>query len=238
MAWPAGGVCGIQNNINTPRVLATDSVKWTGEGVAAVVAETPEQAADALEAIDVDWEPLPAVVDAEKAIQPGAPQLHENAPNNIVFEWTVGDKAGTDAAFANAEVVVRQRLVNQRLIPNSMETRGDIGRYEPGHRRVHDLDVEPDAAHPAAAAGRVRDRHPGAQDPLHQPRTSAAPSARRSSATRTWPWSCSPRKALGGRPVKWVEGRRENYQSTIHGRDHITYLEIAAKRDGESPASA
>ena len=64
--------------------------------------------------------------------QPGAPQLHENAPNNVVFEWTVGDKAGTDAAIDGAEVVVRQRIVNQRLIPNPMETRGDIGWYNPG----------------------------------------------------------------------------------------------------------
>ena len=67
MAWPAGGSAGLQNNVNTPRVLATDSVKWTGEGVAAVVADTPEQAVDALSAIDVDYEPLPSVVDAEKA---------------------------------------------------------------------------------------------------------------------------------------------------------------------------
>src|SRR5919107_6066428 len=102
MAWPAGGSSGIQNNVSTPRVLATDSVKWTGEGVAAVVAETPEQAVDALDAIAVDWEPLPAIVDAEKATQPGAPQLHENAPNNVVFTWTVGDKAGTDAAIDSA----------------------------------------------------------------------------------------------------------------------------------------
>jgi carbon-monoxide dehydrogenase large subunit len=107
MAWPAGGSAGIQNNVNTPRALATDSVKWTGEGVAAVVAETEAQAFDALDAIVVDYEPLPAVVDAEKATQPGAPQLHENAPNNVVFEWTVGDKAGTDAATDSAEVVVR-----------------------------------------------------------------------------------------------------------------------------------
>ncbi len=68
----------------------------------------------------------------EGASQPGAPQLHENAPNNVVFEWTVGDKAGTDAAIDGAEVVVRQRIVNQRLIPNPMETRGDIGWYNPG----------------------------------------------------------------------------------------------------------
>ena len=71
-------------------------------------------------------------MDAEAATQPGAPQLHENAPNNIVFVWPVGDKAGTDAAFEKAQVVVRQRIVNQRLIPNPMEVRGDIGRYDPG----------------------------------------------------------------------------------------------------------
>src|SRR4029077_15488568 len=128
----AGGVAGIRNNVNSPRVLATDSVKWTGEGVAAVVAETPEQDTDALEAIRVDWEPLPAVVDMEEAIAPGAPQLHENAPNNITFEWTVGDRDGTDHAIKQAEVVVRQRLVNHRLIPNPMETRGDVGLYNPG----------------------------------------------------------------------------------------------------------
>src|SRR3954470_3886851 len=132
MAWPAGGSAGIQNNISTPRTLATDSVKWTGEGVAAVVAESEAQAYDAIDAIAVDWEPLPAVVDAEKAMEPGAPQLHENAPNNVVFEWSVGDKAGTDAAVDRAEVVVRQRVVNQRLIPNPMEVRVNIGWYNPG----------------------------------------------------------------------------------------------------------
>ena len=66
--------------------------------------------------------PIYDAVDAEKATQPGAPQLHENAPNNIVFDWTVGDKDGTDAAFQNAEVVVKQRLVNHRLIPNPILT--------------------------------------------------------------------------------------------------------------------
>ena len=75
-AWPAGGSAGLQNNVNMPNVLAKDSVKWTGEGVAAVVADTPGHAQDALEAIDVGYEPLPAVVDVEKAMKPGAPQLH------------------------------------------------------------------------------------------------------------------------------------------------------------------
>ena len=153
MAWPAGGSAGLQNNVNTPRILATDSVKWTGEGVAAVVAETEAQAFDAIREIDVDYEPLPTVVDAEKATQPGAPQLHENAPNNIVFDWTVGDKDGTDAAFETP----RSSSSSARQPPPDPEPDGDPRRHrlvQPRHRRVHDLDVEPDAAHPAAAARR------------------------------------------------------------------------------------
>ena len=167
MAWPAGGSAGIQNNVNTPRTLATDSVKWTGEGVAAVVAETPEQAVDALEAIHVTWEPLPAVVDAEKATQPGAPQLHENAPNNIVFEWNVGDKAGTDAGDRRGR---GGRPPATRQPAADPEPDGGPRRHrpvQPRHRRIHDLDVEPDAAHRAAPADRLRDRHPRAQGSLH-----------------------------------------------------------------------
>ncbi len=232
MAWPAGGSAGLQNNVNMPRALATDSVKWTGEGVAAVVAETEAQAFDALDAIQVDWEPLPAVIDAEKALAEGAPQLHENAPNNVVFEWTVGDKAGTDAAVDGAEVVVRQRIVNQRLIPNPMETRGDIGWYNPGtdEYTIWNPSQAPHVQRLLLAAFVMG-------IPEHKIRC-ISPDIGGAFGTKV---PCYPdaalvlfaSKQLGGRPVKWVEGRRESYGSTIHGRDHITYLEIAGKRDGE-----
>ncbi len=232
MAWPAGGSAGLQNNVNTPRALATDSVKWTGEGVAAVVAETPAQAFDALEAIVVDWHPLPAVVDAEKAMEPGAPQLHENAPNNVVFEWSVGDKAGTDAAIDSAEVVVRQRIVNQRLIPNPMETRGDIGWYNPG---TDEYTIWMSSQTPHIQRLLLAAFVTGI--PEHKIRC-ISPDVGGAFGTKIFCYAdmalvMFASKALDGRPVKWVEGRRENYQSTIHGRDHITYLEIAGKRDGE-----
>jgi carbon-monoxide dehydrogenase large subunit len=116
----------IQNNVNTPRVLEIERVTHAGMGVAVVVAEDRYTAEDALSLIEVDYEPLPTVVDAEKTTQPGAPQLHENAPNNICMDWSCGNKEGTDAALKSAEVVVKQRLVNQRLIPNPMEPRGCI----------------------------------------------------------------------------------------------------------------
>ena len=232
MAWPAGGVAGIQNNVNTPRVLATDSVKWTGEGVAAVVAETAAQAVDALEAIVVDYEPLPVVVDAEAATQPGAVQLHENAPRNVVFEWTVGDKAGTDRAVDTAEVVVRQRIVNQRLIPNPMEVRGDIGWYNPG---TDEYTVWMSSQTPHIQRLLLTAFVTGI--PEHKVRC-ISPDVGGAFGTKIFCYAdmalvMFASKAIGGRPVKWVEDRRENYQSTIHGRDHITYLEIAGKRDGE-----
>ena len=232
MAWPAGGSSGLQNNVNTPRVLATDDVKWTGEGVAAVVAETPEQAMDALDGIQVDWDPLPAVVDAEKATQPGAPQLHENAPNNVVFEWQVGDKDGTDAAFENAEVVVRQRLVNQRLIPNPMEVRGDIGWYNPG---MDEYTVWMSSQTPHIQRLLLTAFVTGI--PEHKVRC-ISPDVGGAFGTKIFCYAdmalvMFASKLVGGRPVKWVESRRENYQSTTHGRDHITYVEAAATRDGE-----
>ncbi len=232
MAWPAGGSAGIQNNVNMPRALATDSVKWTGEGVAAVIAETAAQANDALEAIAVEWERLPAVVDVEKATADGAPQLHENAPNNVVFEWNVGDKPGTDAAVDAAEVVVRQRLVNQRLIPNPMEVRGDIGWYNPG---TDEYTVWMSSQTPHIQRLLLTAFVTGI--PEHKVRC-ISPDIGGAFGTKIFCYAdmalvMFASKAIGGRPVKWVETRRENYQSTIHGRDHVTYVEIAGTKDGE-----
>ena len=232
MAWPAGGASGIQNNVNTPRVLATDSVKWTGEGVAAVVAETAAQAQDALELIEVDWEPLPAVVDTEGATKDGAPQLHENAPNNVVFEWAVGDKDGTESAFANAEVVVKQRLVNHRLIPNPMEVRGDIGWYNPG---TDEYTIWMSSQTPHIQRLLVGIFTMGI--PEHKLRC-ISPDVGGAFGSKIFCYAdmalvLFASKRVDGLPVKWVETRRENYQSTIHGRDHITYVEAAATKNGE-----
>jgi carbon-monoxide dehydrogenase large subunit len=235
MAWPAGGSAGLQNNVNTPRTLATEDVKWTGEGVAAVVAETPEQAADAIAAIPCDYDPLPTVVDVERAIEDGAPQLHENAPNNVVFEWTVGDKDGTAKAIEEAEVVVKQRLVNQRLIPNPMETRGDIGWYNPG---TDEYTVWMSSQTPHIQRLLLTAFVTGI--PEHKVRC-ISPDVGGAFGTKIFCYAdmalvMFASKAIGGRPVKWVETRRENYQSTIHGRDHVTWVEIAGKKDGEVTA--
>ncbi|HZC31774.1 MAG TPA: xanthine dehydrogenase family protein molybdopterin-binding subunit, partial [Candidatus Bathyarchaeia archaeon] len=199
---------------------------------AAVVAETPEQAIDALDAIQVDYEPLPAVVDAEKATQPGAPQLHDNAPNNVVFVWPVGDKAGTDKAFDDAEVVVRQRIVNHRLIPNPMEVRGDIGLYNPG---TDEYTIWMSSQTPHIQRLLLAAFVTGI--PEHKIRC-ISPDVGGAFGSKIFCYAdmalvMHASKLIGGRPVKWVESRRESYGSTIHGRDHISYVEIAGKKDGE-----
>ena len=236
-AWAAGGasggeVGGVVNNLNTPRVLATDDVKWTGEGVAVVIAETPEQALDARETIEVDWEPLPTVVDTEGATEAGAPQLHENAPNNVAFTWAVGDPDGTAAAIDGAEVVIKQRLVNQRLIPNPMDMRGAIGRWDPGG---DDYTIWMTSQTPHIMRLLIAAFVMGV--PEHKIRC-ISPDVGGAFGTKIfcypeWALVAWASKRIGGRPVKWYETRSENYQATTHGRDHITYIEVGATKQGE-----
>ena len=128
IAWQAGGV---KNFVNSPRVLEVDKVTHSGAGIAVVVATDRYIAEDALRMIEVEWEPLPVVVDAKKATQPGVVQIHENAPNNIVMDWNCGDLAATEKALAASDVVVKQSITNQRLIPNPIETRGCMAQYNP-----------------------------------------------------------------------------------------------------------
>lgn len=220
----------IPNHVNTPRVLEIDRVTFTGAGVAVVVAEDRYAAEDALHLIEVDYEPLPVVVDAEKAAQDGAPQLHDNAPNNICMDWECGDKRATEAALHIADVRVRQRLVNQRLIPTPMETRGCIAQYNPASEE-YTVWMTSQAPHvmrllmTAFVFG----------IPEHKMRV-ISPQVGGGFGTKIflYPEYClmaALAKRLG-QPVKWMETRRENYVATTHGRDHITRIEVGAKNDG------
>jgi carbon-monoxide dehydrogenase large subunit len=226
-AWQASGV---ENFAVTPRALEIDRVAFTGAGVAAVVAETKQAAEDALELIDVDWEPLQAVVDVERAVEPHAPQIHENAVSNIVMNWSCGDAVGTDLALEEADVVVEQRLVNQRLIPTPIEPRGSAASYDPatGEYTVWMTSQAPHVMRLLMTAfvfgipeTRMR---------------CIAPQVGGGFGTKIFLY---PEYVLMaalaeklGRPVKWMETRRENYVATTHGRDHVTYLRVGAKRDG------
>lgn len=226
-AWQAGGVT---NNANTPRVLEIDKVTFTGAGVAVVVAEDRYTAEDALELIEVDWEPLPVVVDAFQATQPGAPQLHENAPNNVCMEWTCGDESAAEQALKSADVVVKQHLINQRLIPTPMETRGCIAQYlaATGEYTVWVTSQAPHVKRLLMTAFVFG--IPETKMRVISPQIGGGFGAK----IFLYPEYCLV-VALSkkvGRPVKWMETRTENYASTTHGRDHITDIEVGAKRDG------
>jgi carbon-monoxide dehydrogenase large subunit len=111
------------------RPVAVDKVRYVGDPYAVVVARSPYAAADAAELVRAEIEPLPAVVDPEKAVQPGAPQLYDEVPNNTAFVWRASG-GDVDEAFSRAEVVVRQRMVNTRLQPTAMETRAAMATYD------------------------------------------------------------------------------------------------------------
>jgi aerobic carbon-monoxide dehydrogenase large subunit len=226
-AWQAGGV---ENFVNTPRVLEIDRVTFTGAAVAVVVAENRYAAEDALALIEVDLEPLDAVVDAEEATKPGAPQLHENASGNIVMDWSCGDQDATDTALQGADVVLRQRLVNQRLIPTPLEVRGAAATYEPttGQYTVWMTSQDPHIMRLLMTAF-----------VFGIPETKMRCIALQVGGgfgTKIFLYHeyvlVAALAAKLGRPIKWSETRRENYVATTHGRDHTTYLEVGATRDG------
>jgi carbon-monoxide dehydrogenase large subunit len=116
--------------------LAYETVRYLGDAVAVIVADSAYQANDAVDLVEVDYEVLPAIVNGEEATKDGAPQLHEEAPNNIGFDWEVGGGDYAEAIKDPDVIVVKERIVNQRLIPNSMETRGVVADYDVGKGNI------------------------------------------------------------------------------------------------------
>ena len=143
----------------THPVLALGKVRYAGDHVALVVANTLAQAKDAAEAVVVDYEVLPAVADVAVAQNPGQPQVQADAPNNTVYQWHLGDKAAAEAAFASARHVTRIDLVNNRLIPNAIEPRAAIAEYDFGPGQLYPAHHQPEPArHPPGARGLHRHR--------------------------------------------------------------------------------
>lgn len=217
------------SDIKTPphHALAVDKVRYVGDGVALVVAEDRYTARDALELIEVEYEELPAVVDQEEAMKEGAPQLHEEVPNNIAFRWKAGEVP--NEVFDQAEVVIRRRFRQQRLIPNPMEPRSAVAKYNPstGEMTIWCTTQNPHI-HRFILSGVLG--IPESKLQVVAPDVGGG-------------FGCKipvyPDEALAGyvardlrRPVKWTEERRENFVATTHGRDMILDVELAGRRDG------
>ncbi|MFQ5966367.1 MAG: xanthine dehydrogenase family protein molybdopterin-binding subunit [Acidimicrobiia bacterium] len=212
--------------------VAIDRVRYVGDAVAVVVAETEAQARDAAAAVEVDYEPLEVVTNAWEAAQDGAPLVHDDVPNNIGMHWVMSG-GDVDSAFEEADVTVSERLINQRLIPNAMEPRSALAQWDSamGEVTLYVTSQNPHIARYLLSLDTGIPEHKirviskdigggfGSKIP-HYPEDSIVIFAARQL----------------GRPVKWTETRSENYQATIHGRDHVQEIEMAATKDGKITA--
>jgi aerobic carbon-monoxide dehydrogenase large subunit len=213
-----------------PYPLAADKVRYVGEPVAVVVAESAYQAEDALEAIEVEYEALPAVVDAEAALEPGAPLLHPDTHDNLAaaVTQTVGDP---EAAFAQADAVVGYTFRSGRLSGQPIETRGVAARYERSRLGEH-LTVW-DATQSPHTARRVLAGMLGM--PLHAVRV-IAPEVGGGFGVKNRFYAeefLVPYLAREiGRPVRWIEDRREDLLTSYQAREQVHHVEVAARRDG------
>jgi carbon-monoxide dehydrogenase large subunit len=213
-------------------VLATDKVRFQGQEVAFVVAEDRYSTRDALELIDVTYEPLPPVIDARHALDPGAPLIRDDLPgrtSNHIFDWEAGDAERTDAVFRAAEVTIAQDMLYPRVHPAPLETCGAVAHYEPiaGKLTIWETTQAPHAHRTlyAMVSGlpehKIRVISPdigggfGNKVPIYPGYVCAVVGS-----------------VITGRPVKWMEDRSENLMSTCFARDFHMHGELAADRDG------
>ncbi len=208
--------------------IAIDKVNTVGDVVAAVVADDPRTAADAAELVVVDYDVLDAVVDMEAGVLDGAPQIHDDAPNNIAFEWEVGG-GDYDAAASSAEIRVSERIVNQRLIPNPMEPRGVVADFNAGTNQLT-VYTSTQIPHLVRLLLALVTGHPE-----HQIRV-IAPDVGGGFGCKLYLYAEEVIAGMIaknlGRSVKWIEGRQENFLATTHGRDHVGQMEICGDSEG------
>ena len=214
-------------------ILALDTVRYVGDQVAMVVAETLEQARDAAELVEVDYDPLPAVVlvaDAAAGSVPGA-VVHDIAPDNHCYKWAIGDKAAVDAVFAGAAHIAQLDLVNNRLVPNAMEPRAAIGSYS---RANDEYTLYVSNQNPHVERLLMTAFVMGL--PEHKVRV-IAPDVGGGFGSKIFlyaedvclTWAA---KKLN-RNIKWVADRSESFVSDAHGRDHVSHAEMAMDKDGK-----
>ena len=209
--------------------LAVDKVRYVGDAVAVVIAETPAQAVDAAELVDVDYNVLKAIVDVVKATEPGAPQMFDDVPNNIAFDWGLGDEEKTDKAMADAHHVTAIEFDNQRLVCNAIEPRCAIGDYDGArdHYTLYTTTQNPHVIRLLMCAfvmglpeHKVRIVSPdvgggfGSKIPHYAEEVIVV-------------WSSK----KVGRPVKWTAERSESFITDTHGRDHHTKAEMGFDQD-------
>jgi carbon-monoxide dehydrogenase large subunit len=210
--------------------LCHDRVRHVGDQVALVIAETRDQAREAAALVEVDYQPLPAVASIAQAVAAGAPLVWDQAKGNTCFDWHLGDKAATDAAFARAHKVITFDTRNNRLVPNAIEPRSAVGELDPatGDTTLYTTSQNPHLTRLLLGAFSYG-------IPEHKLRV-VAPDVGGGLGSKIFHYAeeflvvWAARKL--GRPVKWTATRSEAFQSDAHGRDHVTHAELAVDKDG------
>jgi carbon-monoxide dehydrogenase large subunit len=223
--WMVHSKDGSPMNMAPHPALAAGKVNHVGDAVVVVVAETLAQARDAAEAVKVDYTVLPAVVDPAKAQDASAPQIHEGAPRNTIYQWEIGDAAVAEAAFKSAKHVVRVDLINNRLVPNAIEPRSALAEYDAGS---DSLTLWNTSQNPHVAR-LVMSAFVGIA-PEHKLRV-IAPDVGGGFGSKIFIYPeevvCLWAARKVNRPVKWTAERSEAFLTDAHGRDHVTHAELA-----------
>ncbi|MGB7431328.1 MAG: xanthine dehydrogenase family protein molybdopterin-binding subunit [Ahrensia sp.] len=222
--WMIHSKDGSPMNMGAWRPLAQGTVRYVGDAVAIVIADTKAQARDAAEAVVVDYEELDVVTDAVAALKDGAPQIHPEATNNLIFDWGLGDEAAADAALAKAAHITEMNIVNNRLVPNAMEPRAALGIYDEGedHYTCYTTSQNPHVARLVMSAFYN-------VAPEHKLRV-IAPDVGGGFGSKIYIypeeivclWASMRTKV----PVKWTADRTESFLTDAHGRDHVTNVKM------------
>ena len=228
---------GINNKDGSPMVepghppMAVDTVRHVGDQVAVVLAESRAIARDAAELVEVDYDELPAAVGIESALAAGAPAVWPESPDNVCFDWEIGNREEVDSAMAEAAHIVSIDLVNQRLIPNAMEPRAAIGEYDSG-KDEYTLFTTSQNPH-------VIRLLMGAYVlgiPEHKLRV-VAPDVGGGFGSKIFHYAEEAIVTWAAkridRPVKWTADRSESFMSDAHGRDHISHAELGLSAEGD-----
>ncbi|SRR6266849_450416 len=209
------------------RYIAKEEAVYQGEIVAVVIAEEKYQAADAAALVIVDWEQLPAAIGLDKSLEKGSPTAHSGGPDNVAWDFTLG--ADPEPVFSKADVVVKERILQQRLIPIAMEGRGVMAEWVPFSDRLT-LWTSTQAPHWVRLCLTLALGVPESSIRVIAPDVGGG----FGSKIHIYPeeYLVAAAAKLTGRPVKWIEGRTENLTATHHGRAQIFDIEVAAKRNG------
>src|SRR5947199_1736329 len=211
------------------RPLAVGEARYVGDGVAVVIAESRSEARDAAELVQIDYEPLPTVIDAEKALEDGSPLVHEEFGTNRCYTWNLA--AGeVDEEFAKAEVTVKERYRQQRLIPNAIEPRGVIVQPFPATGELT-MWSSTQVPHIARVTLSMVTGVPEAKLRVVAPTVGGGFGSKLNVYAEEALALVLARRL--GRPIKWIEQRSEGYQATIHGRDQVQEIELAATSEGK-----